>query len=198
MTPLASASPNRSFSPPPIANHHRSVRSWLVMGTPRKSTPRFRIGTKNNRKRGGEYSVKWIYLPKNLYYGEWWLIMMNREPPTVEKIVGRLQEEDNLPDTVHAKQVKQLEYGGGLKETEIEIWESLPYQFRSEVTSTEVLQEPDFEISVINSPVSEHANSGDIFLQDRNKIVDYNREQNTYKIHQLQSPREQIGHTIST
>ncbi|WP_128476217.1 LolA family protein [Halorussus pelagicus] len=123
---------------------------------------------------------------------------MNGEPPSVEKIVERLQKEDNLPDTIHAKQVKQLEYGNGLKETEVEIWESLPYQFRSEVISTKVIQEFDFEISVINSPVSEFGKSGDIVLQDRNKIVIYDEKQNTYKIHPLQSPREQIGHTITT
>ena len=121
----------------------------------------------------------------------------NSDAPPAEEIVERLQATDNLPDALHGIQHRIEEYGGGRKETRLEIWERLPIHFRSEVLFAETVRESDFEIEVPVAPMGKLDGGDGVAVQNGNGILAYDAESNRYYQHEYEPPEEQVGHTTN-
>lgn len=112
-------------------------------------------------------------------------------------MVERLVATDNLPDELHGVQHKVEEYGGGRKETRLEIWERLPNEVRTEVLSAEVVREFDFDLEIDSAPVqTSYADSGEgVAVQNERGLVVYDAEANRYHRYEYEPPDDQSGHT---
>ncbi len=111
-------------------------------------------------------------------------------------MVERLVATDNLPDELHGVQHKVEEYGGGRKETRLEIWERLPNEVRSEVLSAETVREFDFEIELFTSAQTSHSESGEgTMVKNESGLITYDAEANQYHRYEYELPEEQSGYT---
>jgi outer membrane lipoprotein-sorting protein len=119
----------------------------------------------------------------------------NGDHPPVAEIVGKLR--DDWYDDVHGEQLRTVEYGDGMKRTQVEVWEIPPYRSRSDVGSTEIVREFEDELPSKHDPSGgDMETEGDSLVRNEEGMTKYDGENNVYQVFEFDSDEGKTGSMI--